>query len=221
MRLLFTLLSILLLVGCTITKRHFGPGYHVEWKKSYSKTENEEEKEKVMAFREDNPIETKSSIAPQSDSISSNTAKEEIIAGEPVCDVISMETIETAAQQIEKKSFPEKDEPVDDEVKQKTEPLTWVSLILLFVAGSALGIIGWYGSILFVGTGILITCLMIAMFICSLVSLIRIHRDPNRYKNKGLTHFLFSVSIICLISAAIYLIGISALASMSPMLQGI
>ena len=45
MRLLFTL-SILLLVGCTITKRHFGPEYHIEWKKAYSQAEKEDENEK-------------------------------------------------------------------------------------------------------------------------------------------------------------------------------
>ncbi len=227
MRLLFTLLSLLLLVSCTVTKRHSGPGYHVEWKKFYYKTESDVEKEKVVNAKDDCPLESENSTTHQTDSLSySNSQEEKIALEEGVLDEILISgTIENAetenpSQQIEKTSLPEKEEP-EFQIKQRTEPLTWVSLILLFVAGIALGIIAAYGSILFVGAGILITCLMIAMFVCSLISVIRIHRDPIRYKNKGLTYFLFSLSFICLITAALYLIVISALASMTPMLQGI
>lgn len=222
MRLLFTL-SILLLVGCTITKRHFGPGYHIEWKKAYSQAEKEDEKEKPVNLREDRPAVAENSIFQQIDSVNSNTKQDEMLSEETVLDEVpshesvETETIKTTLERIEKKTFFERDEAVN-EIQQKTEPLTWVSLVLLFVAGIALGMIAWYGSILFVGTGVVLTCLMIAMFVCSLISLIRIYRHPDRYKNKGLTHFLFSLSIVCLVGAAMYLIGISALASMSPIM---
>ena len=231
MKLLFTLLSILLLVGCTITKRHFGPGYHVEWKKSHSKEGNEAEKTNLSDLRENVPEEAETDlkdIAPAIDSIDLSSLKiepkEEFETDKTVSNQSNQdevfEPIEVTGRRIQKKPLSEKEEP-EIEIRQRTEPLTWVSLILLFVAGIALGIIAAYGSILFVGAGILITCLMIAMFVCSLISVIRIRRDPNRYKNKGLTHFLFALSFICLITAALYLIVIGALASMTPMLQGI
>ena len=41
MKIMFALGSLLLLVSCSITKRHFGSGYHVEWKKPHPKTEKE------------------------------------------------------------------------------------------------------------------------------------------------------------------------------------
>ena len=53
MKQLFTLLSTSLLVGCTITKRQFNSGYHIEWKKSYSKEKNDLDRQNLIDLKYD------------------------------------------------------------------------------------------------------------------------------------------------------------------------
>ncbi|MNU64108.1 hypothetical protein D3C71_533780 [compost metagenome] len=123
-------------------------------------------------------------------------------------------------QQIDNLSLQDSNQPIP-EVKKKTEPLTWVSLALFIGIGISIGLISIFSSFLYLGTGIFLGGLALVMFICSLISLIKVHRNPDRYKNKGLTKFMFTLSILCLVAVAIYLLSVVAIASMKPMMQGI
>lgn len=195
MKRLFTLLSILLLVGCTITKRHFGPGYHVEWKKSYSKTEHEAYQLNVTdSGRESSVMPLENEEIPEV--ISTDTIhRAELIS--PNLLEISIEEptgfSETPVQS-EIKPVIESDQILDDEdainePKRKVEPFTWAAfgcillgllLLLTIEFDLALGVL--------TGLGIL-------LIIFSIISLIRIVRHPELYKAKGLTWTLFWLSM--------------------------
>lgn len=47
------LFCYLMLPSCTVTKRHFGSGYHVEWKKNFGKEKTFESKQSEIALREE------------------------------------------------------------------------------------------------------------------------------------------------------------------------
>lgn len=233
MKLLFILVSIPLLVGCTITKRHFGPGYHVEWRKPVDK-QKAPTKSLDAFYSEQNDLKEESAeetLYYSSDldfKMPRDSNFRVVIESEKLVDLKltknrnSLDLLKTKGERQDQSA--QREDLSDEEITintQKTEPLTWISLILLFLIGTSLGMIGISGSILFVGAGVLTTCLAIAMFVCSLISLIRIKREPNRYKNKGLTRFVFSLSVMCLITAFCYLLATVALASFTPMMQGI
>jgi hypothetical protein len=194
MKLLFTLLSLLLLVSCTITKRHSGPGYHVEWKKSYSKTESDAEKTVLSDPKTDVPKESESTL--QASISSSDSTDLKIQKGEVV-----MEESETSI----KDSEPENDEVIPslaerkimtqepdvvDQPKRKVEPFTWAALGSLFLGLLLLVTIG-FAEITF----ILLIIFASLMVIFSIVSLIRVVRHPELYKGKGLTWTLFMLGM--------------------------
>lgn len=195
MRLLFILLPLLLLVGCTVTKRHFGPGYHIEWKKSYSKTEHEAHQLNVTYLRRES-------------SVISDENKEipEVISTDTIhrVELISPHQLEISIEeptgfsetpvQSEIKAVIESDQILDEEVpidgpKRKVEPFTWAALGALF-----LGLLLLLTISFDLALGVL-TGLGILMIIFSIISLIRIVRHPELYKGKGLTWTLFWLSM--------------------------
>ncbi len=195
MRLLFILLPLLFLVGCTVTKRHFGPGYHVEWKKSYSKTEHEAYQLNVTDLGRESSVMT-----------DENKEIPEVIATDTMhrAELISPDRLEISIEeptgfsetpvQSELKPVIESDQILDEEVpvdesKRRVEPFTWAAfgcillglLLLLTISFDlALGVL--------TGLGIL-------LIIFSIISLIRIVRHPELYKAKGLTWTLFWLSM--------------------------
>jgi len=231
MKRLFILLFLILLVGCTITKRQFNSGYHLEWKKFHSKEKNESQKLNLIESRDDSSdepeIQLKSALSPTVDSTDLIPQKNEQVVDEIVSNETSFkeieesELVEITPQQTQEKRVPENPDEVVDEVEQRTEPLTWVSLILFFGIGISAGLIAMYSSFLYLGAGIFLAGLAIILFICALISFIRIHRHPERYKNKWLTKLMFFITIFSLVAAGICLIAAVAVNSMSPMLQGI
>ena len=203
MKRMFILGSLLLLVSCTITKRHFGPGYHVEWRKPVDK-QKAPTKSLDAFYSEQNDLKEESAeetLYYSSDldfKMPRDSNFRVVIESEKLVDLKltknrnSLDLLKTTGERQDQSA--QREDLSDEEITintQKTEPLTWISLILLFLIGTSLGMIGISGSILFVGAGVLISCLAIAMFVCSLISLIRIKREPNRYKNKGLNLFFY------------------------------
>jgi hypothetical protein len=194
MKRLLTLLSILLLVGCTITKRHFGPGYHVEWKKSYSKTEHEVLQLNVTDSGREPSVMPENKEIPKV--ISTDTIHlVELISPEPLEILIEEPTgfSETPVQS-EIKPVIESDQISDDEVpvdepKRKVEPFTWAALGCIF-----LGLLLLLTISFDLALGVL-TGLGILMIIFSIISLIRIVKHPELYRAKGLTWTLFWLSM--------------------------
>nr|WP_294861683.1 hypothetical protein [uncultured Fluviicola sp.] len=230
MKQLFTLLSILFLVGCTITKRNFNSGYHIEWKKSYSKEKNEPDRLDLTDLKDDHSneveIESESTFHPV-DSTNLNTRKNESVADEIIIpkavseEISESEPVEIQNAQVQEKSVPESRDEIVDEVEQKTEPLTIVSLLLFLGIGIAAGLIAMYSSFLYLGSSIFLTGLVLVFSILALISFIRVQQNPHHYKNKWLTSLMFIISTCTLVVALLYLLCVIAIESMDPILQGI
>ncbi len=222
MKLLVTVLSISLLVGCTITKRHFGPGYHVEWKKWYSEQENQLNRENLSDYQGDYSGKSEPTLTAvvspiPIDSIGSEVSqKREVFLADSVVTVSSY--AKNSKPELNEVSVKKEQSSVEEEPVRKTEPLTWVALILLVGIGISSGLIAMYSSFLYLGAGIFLTGLALLLTVFAFVSFFRVVRNRARYKNKGLTYFLFFVSIAALFVGAVYLIGVSALSSMSPIM---
>ena len=214
MKLLFTSLSILVLVGCTITKRHFGPGYHVEWKNSYSKTKNEVDQWNITdSVRE-------SSMMPDENEV----IIEEVISTDTMhrVELISPDQLEISIEEpadfseapvqsgikplIESDQISDEEVPVD-EPKRRVEPFTWAALTGIIV-GFLLVLVSFLASspemilsiALFIGIGVIVS---------SIISVVHIHRNPESYKGKGLSWTLFgliTVGIGAVLFAIVYAI---------------
>ncbi len=224
MKLLFTLLSFCMLFACTITKRHFGSGYHIEWKRNLDEKKNDENPQEKLPLEVSELRESSEEIeATESDVVTPEVSLKEIkedtaslTDGRKVNKTVGMQCV-APQQQVDNLSLQDQGEPAP-EVKKKTEPLTWVSLALLFGIGISIILISIFSSFLYLGTGAFIFGLVLVMFICSLISLIRVIRHPDRYKNKGLTNFIFALSATCLVVAALYFLYVGAAASMNLMM---
>lgn len=216
MKLLFTLLSFCMLFACTITKRHFGAGYHIEWKRNlhekHETKENESSREKVSLETSELRDLAEEIKIPESDTIIPEIPLKEIKGN--TLSSTEEEELKTPVGTRCIASQQDLDQPIP-EVKKKAEPLTWVSIILFLGIGISVGLITIFSSFLYLGTGIFITGLVLVLFICSLISFIRVSRHPDRYKNKGLTNFMFAFSVTCLIVAALYLLYVGAMESVN------
>lgn len=205
MKRLFTLLSILLLVGCTITKRHFGPGYHVEWKKSHAKTENESYKLSVADSKQEYSIK----------STNNEIVIEEVILIDSVnirdpisCDnleipmegqrSVSESQSERSNDSIKSELISNDEEPLKEQ-KRRVEPFTWISLgglvltiifAILILTMSPMAII-W----------ILATVHYFIFVIGSMISVVHIRRNPSKYKGKGFTWTLFALGLAAIVAA--------------------
>ncbi len=204
MRLLFILSFILLLVGCTITKRYFGPGYHVEWKKSYSKTENEVDRLNITdSGRESSMMPDENEVIIEM--ISTDTMhRAELISPDQL--EISIEEpadfSEAPVQSgikplIESNQFSDEEVPVD-EPKRRVELFTWISLGSLILA------------VIFVILSLTIFAVEIpwifaavhyfGFVIFSMISVVQVRKNPSNYKGKGLTWTLFGLSLATIVA---------------------
>jgi|GEM_PF-5569775 len=198
MKRLFILSSIILLVGCTITKRQFNSGYRVEWKKPHSKEKNETAKLNLTELKDDSfdePEKQLNLIVSTVDSTDLIPPKnEELVLDEfvpkevPSGEIQESEPAEFQNSQIQEKRVQETPEEVD-EVERKVDPFTWVALGGILLGLLLLLTIGFGGitSAILIGFGILV-------IIFSIISIIRILKHPERYKAKGLTWTLFGLS---------------------------
>jgi hypothetical protein len=195
MRLLFILLSLLLLAGCTITKRHFGPGYHVEWKKSYSKTEHEVHQLNVTDSGRESPVmPDENEEIPEV--ISTDTMHRAELISPDLLEIpieeptgFSEPPVQTEIKpQIESDQISNGEVPID-EPKRRVEPFTWAALGCIL-----LGLLLLLTIEFDLALGVL-TGLGILLIIFSIISLIRIVRHPELYKAKGLTWTLFWLSM--------------------------
>lgn len=194
MKLLFSLLFLLFLVGCTITKRHFGSGYHVEWKKSFSK----EEKESNMLSK------TEFSAAPNNyEAFPENIFADSVKSSEANLSEIPVDTIEKETSvpetQTNLKSHIDryKDDILDDEIpiepkERKVEPFTWAALGCL-ILGGIMALLSLLVSIPEITMALMVAC-GVTFIIFSMVSVVHIHRNPGAYKAKGLSWALFGLS---------------------------
>lgn len=242
--LLGLLFCYLILPSCTVTKRYFGSGYHVEWKKNFGKEKTPESNHDKITLSEENT------------SYQENAAKEPVVMPEVytlesksnnVTESLQIE-VQTHQKLVEKSDLTDSEfklkpetmnqvepastsEQQSDEIKdtpKKTEPLTWVAMAL-FIASLIFGI--WVGALFssaftmvlgmtFLGFAGVLFGLVLIFFVFSLISFIRIKRNPGMYKNKALTKVLLGISMVALTAAGIILSIALAFDSSKPMMQG-
>lgn len=200
MKRLFILSSIILLVGCTITKRNFNSGYHIEWKKSFQNS-NEKDAENKELDLNDELSEVRSGISINEQTLSENVILEDSIqtgavtqSDNLIVQIEEQKGISRTQQELKVDPLINVDYVSDDEVpidqlKRKVEPFTWVALAGIVLGLLLLLTIGFVDTTLAVlmGLGLLV-------IIFSIVSIIRILKHPERYKAKGLTWTLFGLS---------------------------
>jgi hypothetical protein len=198
MKLLFTLLSILLLVSCTITKRHSGRGYHVEWKKVHAKTENETEPLNTIDAGQEHSMRSEESEVRMEAIIPTDSVNTpERISSDPLETLVEEQTIVLETQSEFKDESLLKSEPVikDDSVepKRKVELFTWISL-----GGLGLAIIFALLSLTVLAiefTWIFIAVNYFIFVISSMISIVHIRENPGAYKAKALSWTLFGLSL--------------------------
>ena len=189
------------LFSCTITKRHFGTGYHIEWRKKLKASEVE-----TIAFGQTDSIQEESSkknsladIRPQIEIDSMEQASKTL---SEKCERILKTHSHTNTKQREpiEKDQPDEPEPeITEEADQKVYPLTWymmgippliiLSYILVMQSVYVLG-----------GAGILI--LAFVGLVIGIISLVAVKRHPEKYKRTKLTRVF---AMICIISCGIIL----------------
>lgn len=202
MKPLFTLLLLALLFSCTITKRHFGSGYHIEWKKAHAKTDNEPDPANIIDSGQEHSIRSEESKVItesiiQADSvniteeISSNS--QEVVVQEQM--IVSETRSEFREEQLLKSELIIKDDPI--EPKRKVEPFTWIALGCLGLAIIA-AIIGF--SIVAGEVPLMIALIHYFIFVVSsMISVNHIRRNPDAYKGKGLSWTLFGLSLATIV----------------------
>lgn len=197
--LLWTLAAGILLCSCTITKRHFGNGYHIEWKRKYQESVPEPDAFKEISRQNDEEIDSVPQIREPEKS-----AEVQVQEIEPVPE----ETNSPSIRQTDEVVFREKSVPSEikaapvapaenpertdnwEEEDQTIHPLTWALISVLALGAVSFGLI--IANIFFV-FGV-IGFAFIGM-ILGIVALISLKRHPEKYRKKGLTRF-FAIFLI-------------------------
>ncbi len=203
---LFCLGAVLFIFdSCTVTKRHFGGGYHVEWKKKWN------EEDGAVAKKQDVVSDTlyaQTTPVSKSDSEKSASKKEERVitsgtSSENEAETVNEETLVVEPTVQEETVFQDgliteeptikkdiqEDSSTDEqkkEVKKKVEPLTWVAFAFL-LAGIGFGLLP---AALFSSVAlplVLLFLLFLIAFINAVSSAMRVKRNPEKYKAKPFT----------------------------------
>lgn len=222
MKLLITLSLILFLASCTITKRHFGRGYHIEWKSSASSGKSDSKIQDVDSTSnltvETRTVESEKEAYLDFNSSSNNGIKEQTLVEQSSADDLELAQDEVTDPHVSANILEEKpvsqngNDPADETMdSKKMEKSTWFSLLFFFLIGIMTAIFSISGFLLTVGAAAILFGLAIGMFITSLIAIIRILRNPDRYKNRVLsfTVFFFSCTFLAISFVAFVAIGLS------------
>lgn len=214
--LLSLILAMNLICSCTITKRHFGSGYHIEWNrkiKTSSDTDAEESsgmKPTDMCAAKKNTLQSESLLTDPSESF-----EQVVIAAVP--EVEDKKVIEDQKEEsplksevgiqtsreiktIESKVIKEKDDEIEEAPKRRLHPLMWgiwgmwsISIVcMFFVTFYAEALIG-------VGLGFFIAMIFAIIVIRAL------RKHPEKYGFKGL---IYGFAIPAIVFGGIALAGL-------------
>lgn len=184
--------------SCTITKRHFGNGYHVEWKRKIAAIDSDKEVTKLQSVEWNNPVEnsvdTGTLILSQVneaqneikiDDIQVQKTSEKVFQGEQTTQSTETETF--------KKPLESDQEKLEDEQMPKPimHPLTWaiwgawsIGIVFIFF-------VTFYPEAL-IGVAVFFFLAMIfAFFIIG-----SLRKNPNKYRLKKLSYGFVIPAII-------------------------
>lgn len=222
MKLLITLSLLIFLASCTITKRHFGRGYHIEWKSSASSGKSDskiQDADSTSNFR----VETRTVESEKEEDFDlklslNNGIKELALVEQSSAGDLESAQDEVTDPQVSANVLEEKpvsqngNDPADETIdSKKMEKNTWFSLLFFFLIGIMTAIFSISGFLLTVGAGAILFGLAIGMFVTSLIAIIRILRNPDRYKNRVLsfTVFFFSCTFLAVSLILFVAVGLS------------
>ncbi|WP_300664681.1 hypothetical protein [Fluviicola sp.] len=208
MKLLFTLLSFCVLFACTITKRHFGAGYHVEWKRNHQTEEKKSNlNNKILLennFLPDEELRTSKVCAAENEEKQDSvivkaskpfegrviTQKEKVFGP----NIIQSDKRKALKESADNEKITE-DQLAIEEKPRKVEKFTWVALSFLALGVSLLMVLSLIG---FFSGPLVIAIMVLGLFVTifSIVSVVRIRKNPDRYKAKWLTWILFGLSTV-------------------------
>lgn len=199
--------------SCTITKRHFGGGYHVEWKKKWNDEKDQSvakkqepasdtlyahattvpqpgpDKMERLDEKDSRPVVTDHAGLNEKESVDKQVAQND----SPSHDGITSGD-ETYREEVQKDVSTD-DQPADSAPKKKVEPLTWVAFAFL-IAGIGFGFLPMALFSSFALPLILFFLLFLIAFINAVSSALRIHRNPEKYKAKAFTWIVLLFSSI-------------------------
>ncbi|TSJ44895.1 hypothetical protein [Fluviicola chungangensis] len=203
---LFCFTTILIVFNsCTITKRHFGGGYHVEWKKKWNTEEESVAKKGTM---ESDTVYALAAPVSKSDEAGPGYSKkkEKVTVSETTSGSESETVSGPANSESTHQSYTSsQDEVITDaeiireetaevysvditkpEPARKVETLTWVAFgFLLAATVVALLPAAWFSG--FTLILVVFVLLLLIAFINAIGSAIRVKRNPEKYKAKGFT----------------------------------
>ena len=219
---LFVFFPIALLFSCTITKRHFGPGYYVEWKSSSEKSNASLmtiDSTSKLVIETNNTIET---VKTEESNISAPAIiqfeEQSLVEEQDLTNLLDLKqdqlpnSEETVIQSEEYQIMQKIDQKDDDEIThKKMQKNTWISLLFFLLLGIMTAIFSISEFLLTVGAGAVLFALALGMFITSLIAVIRIMRNPTLYKNRVLsfTIFFFSCTFLAVGLILFLAVGLS------------
>ncbi|WP_341900587.1 hypothetical protein [Fluviicola taffensis] len=213
LNLLLLFCASIIFCSCTITKRHFGNGYHVEWNRKMKGSDSQKELPKLQPGENDVVSENKGNT----DSL----VLSEVIETQnesPIDDLegqqISEKTVQTVTihesteiQRIEKSFKSDQKKPENEEVsKRRMHPLMWGIWGMWSIAIACMFFVTFYAEFL-IGVGIGFFIAMI--FAIIVIRGLRKHRE--KYRFKGLSYGFAIPAIvfggIAILGLVIFLLG--------------
>lgn len=198
----------IILCSCTITKRHFGNGYHIEWNRKIERNDSHKEIVKIHPPENDVIVENKSDadslvssevIETQNESTSDDIhqvqqTSEQILQTEPGSQSTEIHVIKKPLKSDQKKSENE------ELPKRRMHPLMWGIWGMWSVAIACMFFVTFYAEALIgVGLVFLIAMIFAIIVICSM------RKHPEKYRFKGL---MYGFAIPAIVFGGIALAGL-------------
>lgn len=204
-----------MICSCTITKRHFGSGYYVEWNRKVRTGSDSDESSKIKLTdtyaAKRNNIESDSLITDQAESTAQVTIAEvseletkQVIEDQKVEESPFQSKVDIRISQeiktIESKVTKEKEDEVEEVPERRMHPLMWGIWGMWSIAIACMFFVTFYAEAL-IGVGL---GFFIAM-IFAIIVLRGIRKHPEKYKFKRLT---YPFAILAIVFGGIALAGL-------------
>lgn len=199
LNLLFLILAVNFICSCTITKRHFGSGYHIEWNqkiRTASDTNAEESsgmKSTDKYTTKKNTLETESLLTDPPESLEQvvvaaipKVEEKQVIEDQKEESPLKSEVeiqLSREIKTIEPQATKEKDDEIEEVPKQKLHPLMWGIWAMWSVAIACIFFVTFYAEALIgVSLGFFIA------LIFALIVLRSLRKNPGKNRFKGLSY---------------------------------
>lgn len=189
--------AIVVLQGCTVEKRLYNRGFHVEWNKKRSG--NEQAATEITPVDSEDEAEQNAQIDQEPDKQSAEVVVEEDLKDDP-----AELTSETPSYERADTLLRAKPEPDTMMVEHKYEPVGIVALSMAIVGAILLTFPTTVGLII---SGVL----FFSALVLSIISMIRFSRNRHRYKSNAPGVTVFVVCLILMLLVGLFFLAIAGL----------